>query len=114
MISDNIKEIRIRRGLTQAQLADKVGVSEKTVSSWEVGRTEPNMGYIESISKALNCQKSELVGEPAVLSDTEYTLLKKFRVLDGFGVKSVLSVLNNEYDRCLAMDKEKEKNSLLA
>lgn len=108
-IGDNIKKYRLKRGLTQAQLGGKLGCSEKTISSWEVGRTEPNIGNIEELSSALNCRKSDLIGEPTSLSSEEYALIKKFRYLDEYGQKNVLNILNNEFDRCIAQDKEKEK-----
>ena len=99
MIGDNIRKVRIKRGLTQAQLADRVSVSEKTVSSWEVNRTEPSMGYIEKIASALTCQKSELLGDSAVSAD-DMLLLKKFHSLDEYGKRNVLMLLNNEFERC--------------
>ena len=32
-----IKELREKRALTQKELADKIGVSDKTISKWETG-----------------------------------------------------------------------------
>ena len=58
----NLKDIRASRGLTQKMLADLLNVSDRTVSSWEAGRTEPNMGMVEQMCKALNCKKSDLIG----------------------------------------------------
>ena len=109
-VGDNIKRFRLEKGMTQAQLADHLNVSEKTISSWEVNRTEPNMGNIESLSKALGCRKSDLIGEPTALSSQEYNLIKKYRFLDEYGVKNVHNVLNNEFDRCVAQDRKKEGN----
>ena len=53
-IGDNIKKVRESRGLKQSELAELVKVSDKTVSSWEINRTEPKMGMIEKICQALN------------------------------------------------------------
>lgn len=60
-LGENIRAYRISNGLDQGQLGELVGVSDKTVSSWEVGRTEPKMGMIERICEALHCQKSDLI-----------------------------------------------------
>ncbi len=109
-VGENIKKFRLSKGLTQAQLADKINVSEKTISSWEVNRTEPSVGYIEELASALNCRKSDLIGEPANLTPNEYAIIKKIRFLDDFGIKNVMSVLNNEFERCVAQDREKESN----
>jgi len=61
-IGDNIKKWRELRNLTQSDLAELVGISDKTVSSWEINRTEPKMGMIEKICMALNCKKTDIVG----------------------------------------------------
>lgn len=104
MIGDNIKQIRITRGLTQAQLADRVNVSEKTVSSWEVNRTEPKSTLYDSIAKALSCDVGELV-DGTKISPEDSFMLKKYHSLDDYGKRNVLAILNNEFDRC-ALQKE--------
>lgn len=48
-IADNIKRLREKRGLNQIELGELLGVSDKTISSWEIGRTEPNMGYVQAM-----------------------------------------------------------------
>lgn len=85
MIGDNIRRIRMKRNITQTELAEMVHVKPQTVSSWEVNRTEPNMGAMELLAKALKCRKSDLVEEnskvPLVdnLSADETRLIIAFR-----------------------------------
>ena len=55
-----IARIRIARGLTQKQLADKVGCRQKDVSRWEAG-TKPSAVYLIKISGALKCTVDELL-----------------------------------------------------
>ncbi len=59
---ENIRSIRIARGLTQQDLADKLGVTHGAVSSWERERTEPNMETVERMCEILSCKKSQIVG----------------------------------------------------
>lgn len=61
-IGEKIKELRIKNKLTQIELADKLFVSDKTVSSWESGRTEPDFNMLSDICKALNVNFFSLVG----------------------------------------------------
>ena len=42
MTAQEIKELRIRLGLTQEQFAQKVGVSFATLNKWERGKTKPS------------------------------------------------------------------------
>lgn len=62
-IAQNIERLRKKNNLTQKELSEKLNVSNKTVSSWEIGRTEPNIGMIESMCAVFNCTKSELLEE---------------------------------------------------
>ena len=52
--SMSMKAIRIDRGLTQADLAKAVGVTKKTVSSWESGKTHPSVDKVDAVCRALN------------------------------------------------------------
>lgn len=61
MLGHNIRKLRVERGMRQTDLALAVGVSNKTISSWEVGRTEPNMGDLERLSVALHCEKTDII-----------------------------------------------------
>lgn len=45
-----IKKLREKQGLSQEELGDIVGVSDKTVSSWEINRTEPKMGIVQQLA----------------------------------------------------------------
>lgn len=60
-ISENIKKLRERYDLTQQDLADIAGVTNKAVSAWETGQKEPRMGAIEKISKRFGLRKSHLI-----------------------------------------------------
>lgn len=56
----NLKLLRTDAGLTQEELAKRIGVSQKTVSSWETGRTDPVMKDIVNICKVLDCPMEKL------------------------------------------------------
>ena len=53
-----IKNLRERRRLTQSQLADKLSVSNKTISKWETGRGLPDVSLLEPLAAALGCDWS--------------------------------------------------------
>lgn len=54
-LSGNIRAARIRRGLTQRELAECVGVNRSTVSAWEQGRSVPRYDHIDALALALYC-----------------------------------------------------------
>ena len=56
-----IAEKRRIRNLTQAQLAEQLGISDKTVSKWECGRSMPDYALIQSLCETLDISVSELI-----------------------------------------------------
>ena len=60
-IADNIKKIREEKHISQQELGSLLNISGKTISSWEIGRTEPNMGYIQSMCDIFNISIDELI-----------------------------------------------------
>lgn len=56
----NLKTMRSQSGLTQGELAAKVGVSQKTLSSWETGRTDPSIEETIKLCNALDCTMEAL------------------------------------------------------
>ena len=63
-----IKGLREARGLTQAQLAGKLDVSDKTVSKWETGRGLPDITLMEPLSAALGVSVMELLSGDTVVN----------------------------------------------
>lgn len=51
-LGKRIKEARLRNSMSQQQLADIVGVSDKTISAYEVGRVDPPLESLEKLSSA--------------------------------------------------------------
>lgn len=61
-----IKELREKCQLTQAELAERIGVSDKTVSKWETAKGYPDISLLEPIAGALGVSMTELVTGNAV------------------------------------------------
>ena len=61
-----IKEFREKKHLTQAELADKLHVSDKTVSKWETGRGYPDISLLEAIASVFEISTAELLSGNAV------------------------------------------------
>ncbi len=75
--SDIIKDIRSRLGLSQTELAKKLGVSFATVNRWEKGRCEPSQIALSTIKRLCthnNIDYSQFEGNRIVSSDEVVTL----------------------------------------
>ena len=66
VIGSAIRELRERASMTQAELACRVGVSDKAVSKWETGRGYPDITLIESLARELGVSTAELLAGAAV------------------------------------------------
>ena len=58
---NTIKTLREKNKMTQLQLADKLGVSVKTVSKWETGKGYPDITLLEPIAEAFQVSVTELI-----------------------------------------------------
>ncbi len=62
-IAENIKRIRAEHGLSQAELGKIAGVSDKAVSTWELGLKTPRMGAVEKMANYFGITKSAIVDD---------------------------------------------------
>ncbi len=56
-----IRNLREKNKMTQLQLAEKLGVSDKTVSKWETGKGYPDITLLEPIAEAFRVSVTELI-----------------------------------------------------
>lgn len=63
-----IKNLREKKGFTQAELADRLGVSSKAVSKWETAKGLPDITLIEAIANALSVSVMELMTGNAIVN----------------------------------------------
>ncbi len=77
-----VKQLREQRGLTQTELAERIGVSDKTVSKWETARGLPDVSLLQPLAQALGISVIELMnGEHIVNKNVSANLLRsKFHV----------------------------------
>lgn len=55
-----LKELRVRSGLTQAQVGEKVDVNQAAVSLWETGKWPPLRKYRKKLARLYGCTVDEL------------------------------------------------------
>ena len=77
-----IKQLRESRGLTQAELAQMIGVSSKTISKWETAKGLPDISLLQPLAQALGISVIELMnGEQITNRNVSANLLRgKFYV----------------------------------
>lgn len=60
-VSENIVKLRTLTGVTQEELAKIAGVSRAAVSLWEIGKSKPRMGAIQSMADHFGIRKSNII-----------------------------------------------------
>ena len=83
MIADKIKLLREKSGMTQAELARKLGVTRSGVNAWEMGITTPSTQYIVELSLLFKVSTDYLLGMP-----TGVTVL-----VDGLSDREIASIV---------------------
>ena len=84
MIADKIKILRDKCGITQAELARKLGVTRSGVNAWEMGITTPSTQYIIELALLFKVSTDFLLDMPSTasisvagLSDREIASVKE-------------------------------------
>lgn len=77
VFGDNVKYYRELRGMTQNDLAQKVGVARWTISSWELGKHGVSIDKLVDIAKALNISPAMLVHDRGRQSFVEHLMVDK-------------------------------------
>lgn len=58
-----LREFRILRGLSQAQLADALGINKRTILRWEAGDQDPNLTDLRKLAAHFGVSVACLIGD---------------------------------------------------
>lgn len=70
-MTNKIRECRKRKGLSQEELANKIGVKRAVVSKYETGKISPRIDTVQKIARALDVSVDELLGETMYVDTVE-------------------------------------------
>lgn len=90
-IGDNIRCLRKKAKLTQKELAQKIGVNEVTIRSYERGKYKPKNEILFRLTKALNCNINEILDKPFPIPDFKMDDYDVIEDLDGVMIPKKLS-----------------------
>ena len=84
-LSERLQKLRSKNGLSQKQVADRIGVSPSIVSGYETGERTPSTDVLLSLSYLYNCSTDYLLGrqsiEPDVVLNTSGLTDKQIQAL---------------------------------
>ena len=64
---DILRQLRVQKGLSQDELAEKLYVTRQAVSRWETGETTPNVETLKLLSRFFDVSINTLLGTPRAL-----------------------------------------------
>lgn len=101
-IGKKIKEKRVALNMTQDALAQKMNVSRATISSWEVGRTYPDLEAVVYLSEVLEIPLDVLLSKESdvlkkITRDTKMKKHNKIKIRILYGVIVVFILFGAMY-----------------
>lgn len=101
---ENLKAARIAAKMTQADVAEKIGVAKSTYSQYESGKREPGIPRVKMIAKVLDVPAEVLIGKEEQnqelwLTAQDNALLLMFKELNEIGKRKVMEYVSDIYDR---------------
>ena len=76
-IGNNLKRLRLEKGFKQSELAEIVGVEDKTISRIEVGGNYPSMVLLVRLAESLDCEFVDFVNFSDKVVESLYELSKE-------------------------------------
>lgn len=74
---NKLRNLRISRGLTQMEVAEGLGTSQSSITSWESGRREPDFATIRRLADYFNVPMSSLLPSEDMKSDDELNAISQ-------------------------------------
>lgn len=101
---ENLRSIRVDKGITQKSLGQSIGVTPVTIGNWERGVRQPSFELLIRLANILGTSTDELLGRPPIITESAMdvataSLLQKYKTLDPHGRKLVDTVCTMEYER---------------
>lgn len=109
MFSEILKELRTKKGMSQKQLAEQIGVSTGNVGDWEIGRSKPGYSSLVMLCRVFEVDPYYLLELPPLvnmggflpedLSEDEMTIMAMFRALDERYREDIFDYVKMKYDK---------------
>lgn len=91
-LGNQLVNLRKKEGLSQEELAEKLGVTRQTISKWELGETSPDIKEAKELSNIFHISLDELVGNDIKniiiekISNTEKLASMLIKIIKWFGI----------------------------
>jgi transcriptional regulator with XRE-family HTH domain len=111
-LAENLSQLRERGGLSQTDVAARVGVSRKQVNQWENGAAEPQPANVQALAQFFGVSVPQLRGDEALPSASPPPVVQRWTIeqvrrelhaivdlLDEAGLGRIFDVATREHER---------------
>ena len=113
-IAAKIRELRVRNGLTQKELGDKLFKAESTIRMWELGKSEPDLSTIAALSNVFGVTTDFIIKNEKQKGICEMTKLKELLYEQRLSEISLAELLNIPVAEVMQIiNGEKEADNLM-
>ena len=103
-IGKKIIAVRRKLGLTQKEFGNRIGVTKQALSSWEHGRTLPDIITLTQIASLFGLSLNDFINNPIIepgegITEREYEVVRKFRSSNADtrqGIELILGIRTNK------------------
>ena len=122
MLAERLKQLRSEKGMTQVQLAQRLGVSKGTVAMWETSKRKPSFEILSKLSDIFDRRMDYILGYSDDASspqlseeeldqlgcwaagDSMHETIMQYLRLDEYGKQAVEAIIRAEFERCKAQE----------
>ena len=106
---ETLKRLRQRKNISQDELAKELNVKQYVISSWEIGRSEPNIEQIKFLSTYFNVPTDYLLGKDIIIVSDE----KELKIVTNHFKQDINDDVINEIVKLLEELNEKDKTKIV-
>lgn len=106
-VAKNIKYLRTYYNMSQLDVAERIGASDKAISAWELGTREPKMGYIQKIADLFNIPTDNFINDDMSTYNTLPT--KETLTLDAQLIQAISQLSIEKKEALLSLIKSEQQ-----
>ena len=111
-LGQKLKELRIKKGLTQKDLADQLHVSFQTISKWENNENEPDIATLKELAKLYDCSVDFLINEDEEIKEEQANEIAEEKEEPTEPVTKTIIIHQKELHVCERCKKDIPENEL--
>ena len=113
IFGENLEKIRKLKGMTQKELADKIGTTQRVISHYESKVKSPPLKYLILIADSLQVSVDTLVGNKPIKYEFDTRIAKKIKLIETLSARDQEAIWSFINALCLKKNQKPQNNKFL-